>query len=372
METRQKAPHHMTKEYKALKENGLISECGKFVIEQKPKEGNIDENLNLDNKPEISQTPNVALDNQTGEVKTNKEGNSQEPTVPLSKVKEMMDEMKKSILADLPKTSSSQPQVYASLQPQTFDVTDNIPEFQNWEVKEREYRLVDNQRPITRSIQRAHNKERALQYFDKEKGKAYTMRYSSNQPSLFIENQSKDPKDIMDAEIIFEFGTLKLGVVDTNLQKFLHIHPDYGVLFEEHDPSKLARQNIEARKLKNKAESLIDTVGKSMNRAIVSLETPQYIEAWTNDQVEEAIWDYVGKDPKKYIEYCQDPNTAIKGVARSAVNKGFLIYKEYRFYDADRNLLLEVDRNKNEFDEIANYFQTSDGRNLYEYLSGKQ
>jgi len=354
MEARQKAPHHMSKEYKALKEKGLISECGKFIIDEQVNSENLGE------KPAILTNENFV------------ENPNTEPSVPLSEVRKMMEEMEQRFIQNQQNATQAKPQNYASLQPQNFDIIDKIPEFQNWEVKEREYRLVDNQRPITRSIQRAHTKERALQYFDKETQKTYTMRYSSNQPSFFIENQSKDPKDIMDAEIIFNFGTLKLGVADTNMQKFLHIHKDFGVLFEEHDPSKLARQNIENRKLKNQAESLIATVGNSMNRAIVSLETPHYIEAWTTDQVEEAIWDYVGKEPKKYIEYCDDPNTAIKGVAKSALAKGNLIYKNYRFYDADNTLLLEVDRNKNEFDEIANYFKTSDGRNLYEFLLSKQ
>lgn len=362
METRQKAPHHMTKEYKSLKEKGLISECGKFIIEQKDEKGGVDENPNLDI---------LGISTKPLETSQSDQANSQEPTVPLSEVKKMMEEMEERFKQNLQQPAPAQPQVYASLQPQTFDITDNIPEFKNWEVKEREYRLVNNQRPITRSIQRAHTKERALQYFNKETGKTHTMRYSSNQPSFFIENQSKEAKDILDAEIIFQFGTLKLGVEDTNLQKFLHIHTDFGVLFEEHDPSKLARQNIEARKLKNKAESLIDSVGRTMNRAIVSLETPHYIEAWTNDQVEEAVWDFVGKDPKKYIEYCQDPSTAIKGLAKTALAKGWLKYKDYKFYDENDNRLMEVDRNKNEFDEIANFFQSSDGRNIYEYLLGK-
>lgn len=364
METRVK-PHHLSKEYKEAKANGLLDKEGYLMKEEKGEKVYV---INSNEKT------HVAINTNNGEISTNPQlSNTQEPTVPLSEVKKMMEEMEQRFTQNLQQNSTpTQPQNYPSLQPQTFDITDNIPEFKNWEVKEREYRLVDNQRPITRSIQRAHTKERALQYFNKETGKTHTMRYSSNQPSFFIENQSKDPKDILDAEIIFNFGTLKLGVEDTNLQKFLHIHTDFGVLFEEHDPSKLARQNVENRKLKNKAESLIETVGNSMNRAIASLEAVGYIEAWTNDQVEEAIWDFVGKEPKKYIEYCDDPNTAIKGVAKSALAKGNLIYKNFRFYDADNTLLLEVDRNKNEYDEIANYFKTSDGRNLYEFLLNKQ
>ncbi len=343
--------HHASKEYKEAKLNGLIDSEG-YLLSEPAKEDKY-EALNAENT-----------------IKQETKQQEKEPSIPLSVVDKMIsDAIAKNNASST--TSTAQQVVYKQNNTEIFDIQDNIPEFENWEIKPREFRLVDNQRPITRSIQRAHNNQTALQYFDKRNGKTYTMRYSSNQPSFFIENQSKDPKDILDAEIIFQYGTLKLGVENTNLQKFLFIHSGNGVIFEEYDPSKLARIAVAESKIKAKALSKIEYAGKTTNRAIVSLEVISYIEAWTDEQVEEEIYNFVEKNPKKYLEYCDDPTIKIKGVAKSALAKGDIIYKGYKFYDSDMSLILEVDRNKNEFDEIANYFQTSEGRTLYEYLLNK-
>ena len=140
----------MSKDYKTLKEKGLISECGKFIIDEQVN------NENLAGKPSNQTIENLA------------EKPNTEASVPLSEVKKMMEEMEQRFIQNQQKATPEQPKNYANLQPQAFDIIDKIPEFKDWEVKEREYRLKDNQRPITRSIQRAHTKERALQYFDKE------------------------------------------------------------------------------------------------------------------------------------------------------------------------------------------------------------
>ena len=274
-------------------------------------------------------------------------------------------------LANLPQQTnaqqnSSSPQMF--MQPTAYDIDDDIDELKDWELKDREYRLMDGKRPITHSIQRAHSATSAMQYFNKRTGKTHTMRWSTNQPSFFVENQSKNAADILDAEIVFEFGTLKVYQNNPNLQKFLHIHPLNGILFKEYSAVEESRKNVVDKKTKAKAYGYIETIGKATNRAICSLINPAYIEAWTYDQVEEAIYNYAESNPKEYITYCDDPTVKIKGVAKTALAKGELVWKNYKFYDKDMNLVLEVDRNKDELSEIAIYFQTGAGRQLYDYL----
>ena len=103
----------------------------------KDEKGSVDENPNLDILGISTKPPETSQSDQA---------NSQEPTVPLSEVKKMMEEMEERFKQNLQQPAPAQPQVYASLQPQTFDITDNIPEFKNWEVKEREYRLWQKSR----------------------------------------------------------------------------------------------------------------------------------------------------------------------------------------------------------------------------------
>ncbi len=258
-------------------------------------------------------------------------------------------------------------QVYTSKK--DYDIDDDIPEIANWELKPREYRLCDNKRPISHSIRRAHSAQMAMQYFNKRTGKTHTMRWSPNQTSFFIENQSTNASDILDEEIVFNFGGLIVPENNPNLQKFLHIHPLKGIVFEEYNASDESRKAVVTKKVKAKAYSLVESVGKLINRSVCSLISPAYIEAWEYDQVEEAIYNYVETNPKEYIDYCEDPNIKAKGVAKSALANGDISFKNYKFYNRDNSLIMETDRNKPELDEIVSHFNSNEGRHLYEYLS---
>ena len=291
-----------------------------------------------------------------------------EPSVPLSEVQKMMEAFEAKIMANLPKQNTSQTPAPVFMQKDEYNIDKDIPEFDNWEIKPREYRLLENKRPITYSLQRAHNSTNALQYFNKATGKTHTMRYSSNQPSFFIENQSTNPADIMDAEILFNFGKIYLGSENTNMQKFLTIHPQYGVTFKEYDHTELSRKFVADKKAINKANALVETVGDLANRSIASLVCPSYIDAWTTELVEEAIFKYVETNPVDYINYTNDPSLKLKGIAKSALAKGYLTYSNYRWMNEDKQILLEVSKNQNEFDEIAKYFGTGEGRSFYEFL----
>lgn len=291
--------------------------------------------------------------------------NAQEPIPDINKM--IADAVAKA-LANQP-TATPQPVQQVFTSKKDYDIDDDIPEIANWELKAREYRLMNGKRPITHSIRRAHSAQMAMQYFNKRTGKTHTMRWSPNQTSFFIENQSTNASDILDEEIVFGFGTLNVPENNPNLQKFLHIHPLKGILFDEYNANDESKKAVTSKKIKAKAYSLVESVGKTMNRAVCALVSPSYIEDWGYDQVEEAIYNYVETNPQDYINYCEDPSTKVKGIVKSSIAKGELIWKDYRFYDKQRNIVLEVDRNKDEISEIANYFGTSEGRKLFEYLS---
>ena len=349
METQEvKLPSHLSNVYKKMVVDGLIVDkkyVGEIPLAEYLK--SVESSDSTEEIPTPTKVENPALD-----------------------VEKLIADAVAKALANLPQTNAQQnsptPQMF--MQPTAYDIDDDIEELKDWVIKDREYRLMDGKRPITHSIQRAHSATSAMQYFNKRTGKTHTMRWSTNQPSFFVENQSKNAADILDAEIVFEFGTLRVYQNNPNLQKFLHIHPLNGILFKEYSAEEESRKNVVDKKTKAKAYGLVETTGKATNRAICSLINPSYIEDWKYDQVEEAIYNYAESNPKEYIAYCDDPTVKIKGVAKTALAKGELVYKNYKFFDRDMNLVLEVDRNKNEMDEIASYFQSGAGRQLYEYL----
>ena len=58
-----------------------------------------------------------------------------------------------------------------------------------WEIKDRTYYLISERQPITYTLASKHGVRHPLLWFDEEKGYARELRYASNQPSPFIDEQ---------------------------------------------------------------------------------------------------------------------------------------------------------------------------------------
>lgn len=296
-----------------------------------------------------------------------RENAPEEVKVSLSEVQRMINEALKN---QKPIVSNEQPAQI--IYKKEYNIDDDIEEIKDWEIKDRQYRLTKGRRPISESIRRAHSREFALQYFNKKTGKTHTLRWSPNQPSFFIENQSINASDILDEEIIFTFGDLFVPANNPNLQKFLHILPTKGIVYDEYNASEESEKNVKDKKIKAKAFAMIESNGKTTNRAICSLISPSYIESFTDNQVEELIYNYVETNFKEFIDYSQDPDIKVKGTVKSALANGDITFSNYRFYDTNKQIIIEVDRNKNEIDELVLHFQSNEGRVLYEYLYNLQ
>jgi hypothetical protein len=332
----------LSKEYRLAKEEGRIDEDGWIV----------DDERKFAPKKEIQEEKPEKIE--------------KEATVPLSVVQKMIDEA-------LLKSNSTQYQpLPQQIQRIDNNVDDNLPEFENWEIKDRIYYLTNNKRPISQNLQTAHNKDEPLQHFNKVTGKSHSLRYVTNESSLFMENQSKVASDLIVVDTMFNFGKLYVPKENVTLQKLLHIHPHKDKLFEEFDPVKTSVKNVVDKKLKAKALGMVESTDKLINRAIVSVESVGYIDSWSNEKVLEEAYECAEKNPKKYIENCNDDNIKYKGIVKTAIAQGDLIYKDYKFFDNDMVKVIEVGMDKDELSEMASHLKSSAGRTRYEYLVNKQ
>jgi len=342
MEGRKKL-HHLSKEYKDAKEKGLIDSEG-YLIE----EG--------DEKTVQTQSETPITNTET-----------KEHSVPLSVVEKMIADA-------LAKNNQNIPQVQAQTpQPSStntqYDV-DDIDELKGWQMKDRQYILCDGLKPVTFSIANRHTDHRSLTFTNVKTQTVHPLRYSTNQLSFFMDKQTKELGSVSITDIIFKNGMLKVPANNPALQKFLAIHPDHNVVFKEYDPIEEDVKFIKNKKIGIKANALIFTMGEIENRMIASLVCPSYIEAWTNENIEKELLVYVEKSPQAYIDLTEDPTLKMKGIAKSSMAKGFLIYDDilYRWLNADRKILIEVPKNSNEFDVIVSYFGTEEGRIFLDYL----
>lgn len=290
---------------------------------------------------------------------------SKEASIPLSQIEAMFAKM----LAEREKTATPTPQPSVQYyQAKSENVIDDIPELKNWEMKDRQYELCDGSKPISCSIPNKHTDLIPLQYTNKETKKVHIMRYATNQTSFFVENQSKELGSVLVSEIIFAFGRLNTTANDINLQQFLAIHQYKDKLFREYDPTAASRKIVTDKKLKHKAESMMYDNSEVLNRAIASVLCEDYVPTWEEDILFERLLSEIDKDVVKFTKLSADPQLKMKGIIKSALAKGDLVYSNYRFMNKNKEVILEVSRNDNELDAMVKYFESGEGRAFYEFL----
>ena len=364
METQEvKLPHHLSKIYKKMEAEGLIVDR-KYV-------GEIPLAEYLESQVEIDETPDSNPQGQTGPLEPNIKPEEKEATIPVSQVADLVKQQVAEAMKGLQAPSPEQPRYQEQQRFQPDNNIDDIPELRNWEMKDREYEIIADVKSISQSISSQHTDAIPLQYTNKDTQTVHIMRYATNQPSFFVEKQSKEPGSVILSEIIFNYGRLKVSANNIVLQKFLAIHPHKDKVFREYDPLAISRKVVSDKKLKLKAGSLVFEVGETINRAIAGLEFPHYVDSWELDILEEEISTFADKNPQKYIDYTEDSTIKMKGVIKASLASGELIWSSYRFLNKKREIILEVPKNQNEMDELVLYFESGIGRTTYEYLLNK-
>jgi|688.fasta_scaffold13440_10 hypothetical protein len=294
---------------------------------------------------------------------------NKEETIPVSQVADLV---KKMVEEQLQNSQSNQPKkevesiVVTQIKNEIFD---DLPEIRNFKPKERIYVLCDGSKPKSFGIPTRHKEASPLMYINKETNETFALFYSETQSSFFKEKHKGDSKV---KHVTMIDGMLKTYETDIKLQKFLAINPhnkaNGGYMFEEYNPSKVAEVSIESFELETKARILATELPYIKQDAIVRLLNPNYKETWTPAEVKTALYQEASKAPTEFIKLANDRSLEIKGVAKTADARGIISYKNYRFYNENGDVICEVARNQDEWDAIANYFMTSEGRTTYDFI----
>lgn len=258
----------------------------------------------------------------------------------------------------------------ATAKDQNFD---DIPELRNWIAKPRTYILVDKSSPAYQEIRSRHKDLSPLLYLNKETNEQFSLFYSQTQISFFKELHKGDSKV---THIWVKDGNLQTRAEDVKLQKFLAIHPDNvangGHLFEEYDPSKEAKIEIDQEDLLFDAQKLCRELKFSQQDAVARLMCSNYSENWEPAELKRALLNAVKKEPERFINLANDKSLEIKGVAKTAVSQGMLLYRNRKFFNEDEEFLCELTaKDQDEWAVIANYLLSAQGNTLYEYLKHK-
>ena len=197
------------------------------------------------------------------------------------------------------------------------------------------------------------------------------MRYATNQPSFFVDKQSKEAGSVTIGNILVRGKNLFVAKSNIKLQQFLHIHPHKNIVFKELNPEEDAKKELELDDLKFEAERLVRQLDVKSQKTIAQLVCPNYTDQWEAFTVKKELIKVVPSNAKWIKSLAEDDRLPLKGLAKEACMKGFMKYEDYKFIDENDKVLIEVSRTENEWDAISRYFLSSKGRSMKEYLEEK-
>ena len=150
------------------------------------------------------------------------------------------------------------------------------------------------------------------------------------------------------------------------------IHPDNkangGSIFEEYDPAKEASIEIEKEDRLFEAQSLVRSISPIKQDAVARLMCSDYKEEWVPAELKRSLYSAVAKSPAKFLQLANQPSLEVKGVAKTAMYRGIISYSNYKWLNDNKEVLVEVSRNQDEYDAIAEYLMSGKGMAFYEYL----
>ena len=228
---------------------------------------------------------------------------------------------------------------------------------------ERRYRLTAHAAPLTYILPTRHTRRSALLYFDEENNTNRALRYASNQKSPFEDEQDGN---VIIEPVIFEDGYLTVKSTNPILQQFLDLHPQKGVVFEEINEEKEAKESVDRLNVE------VDALLKASDLSIAELEMVNKILFGTNvDRVSTAelkrdVLIYARREPSHFLEVISDPQLTLNSKVSTFFEKGLLKFRNNRkdvFYNtsSNRKKMLTVPFGEEPFYMVSSFLQSEDG-----------
>lgn len=236
--------------------------------------------------------------------------------------------------------------------------------------QDRVYKLI-GQSPLSYVLGTRDTKRFRLQYYDPETKTRRTLRYATNFPTPFLDEQHGEA--ILE-DTIFENGMLVVPYTNPALQQLLSLyHPGNGTVFKEVDYAKDAEEEMVNIDLEGeawlKAKSMDVKQAEHMYRVIFGKD-PSLV---TSSIIYRDIKVHAKRNPKDFLEKSEDPALTIQSEIRLLFDRRFLTLRNNN-RDIHWNLkdnktrLLSVPMGENPYREAQAFFETETGKESFAIL----
>ena len=230
-----------------------------------------------------------------------------------------------------------------------------------WEIKDRLYKLKSAKRPLSRSIKSAN-----IYYFDKEKGYERELKYCQNQRTPFVDEMKGDQRL---EHIIFRSGNLLVEKEKVTLQKLLSLyHPNRDNIYEEYKPSVIAADEIDV--LEQQVEALVAARGVDidMAEAILRVEVGSKVSSLSSKELRRDLLVFARNNPKLFLELADDENVMLRNFGIRAVEAGILrLSSDQRnfLWGSNGRKLMVIPFDEHPYTALAHWFKTDEGMEIY-------
>tara|TARA_R110002020_G_scaffold100462_1_gene237449 strand:+ start:8859 stop:9620 length:762 start_codon:yes stop_codon:yes gene_type:complete len=241
----------------------------------------------------------------------------------------------------------------------------------DWEMKDRLYTLI-NKRPLTLRLSCKHSSRSPLLYFDESDGIQRELRYATNMPSPFVDEQ-KGTATL--GHIVFQNGRLFVPKEQQNLQKMLSLyHPKRNKEYREHKPQIIAEFDISYIELEIEALNLARDLDIEHAEAILRVEEGSKVNKMSSKEIKRDLLVFAKKKPKLFLNLVKDENIQLRNLAIKAVeNRIVKLSQDNRTFNWATNgkKLMTIPFDENPYSALGAWFQTDEGLEVYNSIKKK-
>ena len=239
----------------------------------------------------------------------------------------------------------------------------------SWEVKDRLYTLRNNKRPLVFTVPSKHSARKPLLWFDADKGYQRELKYATNQPSPFVDEQ-KGPATL--GRIVFRNGALNVPKENQVLQKLLSLyHHMKDEVWEEYKPQQQAANQLDWIEAEITALNLAKALDIDQIEAILRVQFGSKVNELSSSELKRDGLIFAKRNPLLFVELANDDNVQLRNFGIKAVENGIVKLSQdqrtFTYGDGDRKLMT-IPFDENPYSALAAWFKTDEGVEVYKAI----
>jgi len=242
----------------------------------------------------------------------------------------------------------------------------------SWEIKDRRYIVTGDKQPLTLTIPSKHTRKHALLWYDPELKKQRELRYSTNQPSPFVDEQKGESTM---GHIIFRDGALIVKKENQSLQKLLSLyHPLKNKVYREFDNVEIATNELDILELKIEALTAAKSMDIDHAEAILRVEVGSKVSKMSSKEIKRDLLLFANNNPGLFIELANDENVQLRNFAIRAAEANIItLSNDQRYFKWSSNdrKLMEVPFDQNPYSSFAAWLKTDEGVEVFKSIEKK-